>query len=292
MKICHTCGKRFESGDWRCPNCGACPASRDGIYRFAPELAAANDGFESDAFARLATLEAGNFWFRSRNRLIVWALKEYFAETRKFLEIGCGTGFVLAGVQRAFPGWSLCGSEIHDAGLVFAEGRLPGVTLFQMDARAIPFDAEFDVIGAFDVLEHIDDDETVLKQMRQAVRPGGGILVTVPQHRFLWSTVDDHSCHKRRYGRQELIEKVQRAGFTPVRITSFVSLLLPLMFLKRFSLRGRRPTDPGSELKVGRVWNSLFGMILAGERTLIRGGVSFPAGGSLLLVARRPTGVL
>ncbi len=288
MKVCQACGQWFGRGDWQCPACGVRPTIRDGIPRFAPELAAANDGFGADFFARLAKLEAGNFWFRSRNHLIVWALRKYFPGTVNFLEIGCGTGYVLAGVRQAFPRWSLCGSEIHDAGLVFAQQRLPGVTLLQMDARAIPFACEFDVSGAFDVLEHIDDDEAVLRQMRQAVKPGGGIVVTVPQHPSLWSELDDYSCHRRRYRRHELIEKVKRAGFAVVRVASFVSLLLPLMAIKRFSLRSRRQTlDPGSELKIGRALNFIFGMILGIERAMIRSGMSLPAGGSLLLVARR-----
>jgi SAM-dependent methyltransferase len=57
--------------------------------------------------------------------------------------------------------------------------------LFQMDARKIPFESEFDVIGAFDVLEHIEEDEKALAQIFHAVLPGGGLILTVPQHRFL-----------------------------------------------------------------------------------------------------------
>ena len=80
-----------------------------------------------------------------------------------------------------------------------------------MDARRIPYEAEFDVIGAFDVIEHIYEDAAVLQQMHRAVRPGGGIIVTVPQHRFLWSKQDEFSCHFRRYTRGELMSKVSCA---------------------------------------------------------------------------------
>ena len=79
-----------------------------------------------------------------------------------------------------------------------------------MDARRIPFEREFDVVGAFDVLEHIVEDEDVLGQMFKATRPGGGLLVTVPQHPFLWSASDEHAMHQRRYSRAELRRKVER----------------------------------------------------------------------------------
>src|SRR5439155_11421755 len=140
---------------------------------YAPELANKSEGFEVDYFRQLAELEPGNFWFRSRNQLIVWALKRYFPQAESLLEIGRGTGFVLSGIKQALPGLSLTGSEVFSAGLTFAAQRLPGVELFQMDARRIPFTEEFDVIGAFDVLEHVKEDSEVLSQMYQATRKRG-----------------------------------------------------------------------------------------------------------------------
>src|SRR5690606_22871969 len=116
-----------------------------------------------------------------------------------FLEIGCGTGFVLSGVADAFPAVRLFGSEIFTAGLEFAARRQPSVNFMQMDARSLPFLDEFDVIGAFDVLEHIVEDGQVLAQMREALKPNGIILLTVPQHEWLWSPVDEFACHVRRY---------------------------------------------------------------------------------------------
>ena len=154
-----------------------------------------------------------------------------------------------------------------------------------MDARQIPFEREFDVVGAFDVLEHIAEDELVLSEMFKATRPGGGILLTVPQHQFLWSELDRHSMHQRRYDRAELRGKVEGAGFRVERITSFVSFLLPLMMLSR---RKRKDRDLWAEFQINRSLNAFFEKTLAAERTLIRSGLSFPAGGSLLLVARKP----
>jgi SAM-dependent methyltransferase len=219
---------------------------------------------------------------------VIWGLRHHFVNARSFLEVGCGTGFVLSGIQREFPKLKLAGSEVFSDGLTFAGQRLPGVELFQMDARRIPFENEFDVIGAFDVLEHIEEDETVLLQMFQATKPGGGVILTVPQHPFLWSVVDDYSFHKRRYTRKELVNKLRRAGFKIVRVTSFVSLVLPFMMLSRFkSQRSRDNFDPLAELEIGHYLNLTLERIMAVERGLIEGGVSFPVGGSLLAIANR-----
>src|SRR4051812_14712241 len=165
MKVCGACGNRFNGSEWKCPACAFEVESVGGHLAFAPELAEESEGFEAGYFAQLARLEAGNFWFRARNKLVVWALRSYFPEAKSFLEIGCGTGFVLSGIREARPEMELSGSEVFAAGLGFAAERLPTVKLFQMDARRIPFESEMDVIGAFDVLEHIKEDEEVLAQM-------------------------------------------------------------------------------------------------------------------------------
>ncbi|MEH2066866.1 MAG: class I SAM-dependent methyltransferase [Nostoc sp.] len=273
---------------WTCPSCSHQPKLIDEYLSFAPELAETIDSFDPKFFAQLATLEAKNFWYCSRNRLIIWALQRYFPQATTFLEIGCGTGFVLSGIEKAFPQLTLYGSEVLTTGLGFANQRLCRSQLFQMDARKIPFQDEFHVIGAFDVLEHIQEDKTVLAEMYTATQKGGGIVLTVPQHPWLWSQADDNARHKRRYRAQELETKVNRAGFTVVRMTSFVSLLLPLMLLSR--LRQRRPNpnyDVMSELSISGFLNLLLENILNLECIMIRHGISLPFGGSLLLVAKK-----
>jgi SAM-dependent methyltransferase len=288
MKLCSSCDKPFDGAGWQCPYCFHEPENIEGHIAFAPELAQDSEGFEADYFARLADMEAGNFWFRSRNRLLIWALRRYFPEAKSLLEIGCGTGFVLSGLRQAFPQLKLSGSEIFCEGLAFAAERLPGVELFQMDARRIPFREEFDLIGAFDMLEHVKEDTEVLSQMHQATRSGGGILLTVPHHPFLWSASDDFARHARRYTTRELRNKVEQAGFEVLRVSSFVSLLLPLLVLSRYKQRlAKGEFDPSAEFNISTIVNTTLEKILDAERAMIRAGLSLPAGGSLLLVARR-----
>jgi SAM-dependent methyltransferase len=290
MKLCLNCSKRFESEDWRCSVCGYEPALGSGFRLFAPEKADTGEGFDMGAFERLARLEPTSFWFRSRNRLIVQLLQLHFADARSVLEVGCGTGFVLTGIGQARPEVRLVGSELHPAGLAFAKRRLPTAEFLQMDARHIPFDSEFDVVLALDVIEHIEEDAVVLDQMFRSVRPGGGVIITVPQHPLLWSANDEFSQHRRRYRRVDLLVKLRGASFEPSQTTSFVTSLLPLMTASRAMQRDVRKFDPSGEYHAPRAVDRVFEAMLEGERWLIARGVSLPVGGSLVAVARRPTG--
>jgi len=181
----------------------------------------------------------------------------------------------------------LTGSELSPVGLGFAAKRVGGVRLMQMDGRRIPYENAFDVVGAFDVLEHIEDDVAVLRQMRQAVAPGGGIIVSVPQHQWLWSGVDEYGGHCRRYARRELVEKISAAGLAVEHVTSFMTLVLPAMVAARFRSRDAASLDPAAELKVGTAANALFGFLCACEARAIVRRWSLPVGGSLLAVARK-----
>lgn len=255
---------------------------------FAPMLAAQNDGFNPETFERYAAVEAGHFWFVGRNGILQDRMGRHFPDARTILEIGCGTGFVLASTRRIYPEAQLSGSDIFTEGLTYAKQRVPSATLFQMDACQIPYRDEFDMIGAFDVLEHIDDDEGALGQIYGACKPGGGLILTVPQHRWLWSSTDDYAHHKRRYTRAELLDKVRRAGFRVEYAGSFVSLLLPAMLASRLLQKSAQAEDQmDAGFKIGRLANSLLSVVMKVERWLIAHGLSFPVGGSLLLVARK-----
>jgi SAM-dependent methyltransferase len=288
MIRCPSCSRLHSSAAASCPGCGFAPPQIGGLKAWAPELALAGGGFKPEYFDTLATLEAGNFWFRSRNALITWALKRYFPDLRSFLEIGCGTGFVLSGVAAAFPRAALAGSEVFSEGLTFASRRVKGADFMQMDGRRIPYEEEFDAVGAFDVIEHIEEDEAVLAAMRRAIRPGGGLLLTVPQHPWLWSASDEYACHVRRYTADEIHAKVSNAGLEILRSTSFVSLLLPAMLLSRRRGQNGKAFDPVDEFRIGRFTNRALEAVLRLELALIRAGISLPAGGSRLIVARRP----
>ena len=288
MKICIKCAQNFST-EWRiCIGCGYEQTMINNIEVHAPEFANSGGGFKAEYFSELARLERDNFWFRARNDLILWAFSKYKPNAQNFLEVGCGTGFVLSGVAELYPRMPLTGSEIFLEGLSYASSRVPSAKLLQMDARQIPFINEFDVIGAFDVLEHIEEDEAVLSQLHKALKPDGVLLLTVPQHPRLWSTADEYACHIRRYTCAEIEMKVRKAGFQTLKNTSFVTLLLPAMMLSRLmQKKNKLGYDPVDEFKLSPFLNKLFYAFMRLEFFGVRLGLSYPVGGSRLVVAKK-----
>jgi SAM-dependent methyltransferase len=293
-RICPHCGASSEIGEneavWPsgcvCQACAYSIVTSDGFPVFAPELANTIAGIDPVAFASLAMSEEGNFWFVPRNRLIEKLIAQHFPSAECLMEIGCGTGFVLSGIADMKRWRRLVGSELHPKGLAIARRRLGATAeLVQMDARAIPARNAFDVIGAFDVLEHIESDEAVLAAMHGAVRSGGGILLTVPQHPWLWSDIDEEALHVRRYRRGELEQKVEAAGFHVAFSGSYTALLLPLMALSRWTRPAGKASNRPPDLTQSPASNAVLKTLLDLEVTLTLAGVRFPLGGSRVVVA-------
>ena len=284
MHACVKCQAAFEGPSWSCPVCGFAP-EENGYLRFAPEFES-GEGFLEESFDHLEEVEEGSFWFRARNDVIAWALRSYFPNARSLLEVGCGTGYVAAELGRRFPHLRIAAGDPFDAGVQVAQRRMPGAEVFQIDGRRIPFDAEFDVVGAFDVLEHVREDALVVQQMGRAVVSGGGVLITVPQHSWLWTPLDEYAQHERRYQRRQLQRVLEAAGLQVVHMTSFVSLLLPLLLASRLRQRNK-PVDPRSEFDLPRWADRTLERVMGVELGLISRGVSFPGGGSLLAIAVR-----
>lgn len=287
MRICVQCGAALGDETWTCAACGWAPPVVAGFLSFLDGAEPAEAGYDATFFAQLPPLEESHFWYRSRNRLIVWALARYFADARTLLEVGCGTGYVLAGLRSAFADLSLVGGELFLEGLRIARGRLDDVALYQLDATCLPFDGEFDVVCSFDVLEHLDDDAAALAEFYRATRPRGGLLLTVPQHQRLWSAADDAGRHRRRYARRDLEGKIRRAGFDVVHSTSFMTTVLPLVALSRFRTRRMNSYDPLAELRIPRTVNRVLEQLVKVDGAAIRRGASLPVGASLLVAARR-----
>lgn len=287
MRLCLACACSFHADSLRCPTCGAEPEEIGGFPAFAPEIVQSVTGYDSALYALLAQAEADHFWFQARKRLIMWALNRYFPYAQSLLEIGCGSGDVLETITAERPQVRVTGSETLIEGLMRARERLgKSVTLLQMDARRLPYVEEFDVIGAFDVIEHIVEDEVVLAEMHRACRHGGGIILTVPQHRWLWSGTDEVAHHVRRYQAGDLSRKVEAAGFSLVHSTSFMTLLLPILLVARLRPR-KQARDLGVELAIPRRLNRFLASIAALDYSLIEAGLNLPCGGSRLLVARK-----
>jgi SAM-dependent methyltransferase len=264
----------------------------DGFRCYAPEHAFEEVDYPSAGFDVSRQVEEASFWCRSRNRLIGSLIDRYVGTApARMLELGCGIGGVLTELA-THPNLTLTGSEIYLHGLRYARTRLPQIDFIQLDATTMPFSDTFEVVGAFDVLEHIEADETAIARVRDALTPGGLFLITVPQYPSMWSRLDELVHHKRRYTRRELTSKLARAGFELRYVGSFVSTLFPFMLASRLLPR-RAAAGAGeadqfqSEVQFPPLLNAVFDRVMRVDEAAVRTGVSLPFGGSLIAVGRK-----
>src|SRR5262249_18019504 len=160
------------------------------------------------------------------NRILRESVRRFADRSRQLdmLEIGCGIGGVVSEL-RDLPNLRLTASEIYLQGLRYARSRFPDVDFIQLDATEMPFRGDFDIVGAFDVLEAIEAEDRVISGAYEALRPGGIFVVTVPQYKWMWSSLDEVVHHKRRYSRSELLGKLRCRGFNVLYCSSFVTTL-------------------------------------------------------------------
>jgi SAM-dependent methyltransferase len=265
----------------------------DGFRCYARDAALACADYPTEGFDVTAEVEASSFWCRSRNRILRQTLTRFAdrSQSLDMLEIGCGIGGVV-GELRQLPNLRLTASEISLQGLRHARARFPDVDFIQLDATDIPFRRDFDIVGAFDVLEHIEADERVIRGVHEALRPGGLFVVTVPQYQWMWSSLDEVVCHKRRYGRSELLRKFKRNNFDVLYCSSFVTVLFPAMAASRMLARARTPSSTrstfGSHVILPAGINRLCDWIMRIDELALRVGLDLPFGGSLLVVGGKP----
>jgi SAM-dependent methyltransferase len=144
-------------------------------------------------------------------------------------------------------------------------------------------DGHYHLVGAFDVIEHIDDDRAALASIAAKIRPGGKLVMTVPAHQWMWSAHDVVNHHKRRYSRRALRSLVEESPLRLERVGYFNSLLFPVAIAERMAskVRGRDEADlklPPAPL------NAALERAFAAERHLI-GRLPLPPGLSLFAVA-------
>jgi SAM-dependent methyltransferase len=233
---------------------------------------------EADVIA-LTEIEDRHWWYRERRTIIARELRK-FPKPGKAIEIGAAGGGNSLTVQR--QGWDVLATEYSEAGVRIARQR--GLNAVHADARKLPVeDASMDLLIAFDVLEHIEEDHRAAAEIFRVLKPGGTALIAVPCDMALWSVHDELQFHFRRYSRETLTSLVETAGLQVESLWSWNVLLRPLAQLRR---RKAAAEDTNADIVgVPPLVNFGLGMVVKAERYLpVR---SLP-GVSLMMRAQRP----
>lgn len=265
----------------------------DGIKCYSPKVASAYTDYPGSGFDLTDKNAESSFWVSSRNRLFKSIVQRHLVPTgkTKFLEIGCGTGDFIQQIAHN-KNLEITGSEIYLKGLVYAKKNLPSVDFVQFDVTQGKIGEQFHIITAFDVIEHIENDNAALFNISQMLNKDGILIVSVPQHMFLWSKLDEIVKHKRRYSRRDLVAKLKANNFDIDYATSFVFTLFPLMLLSRLSDRGSNQLSSDEQelekrVKFSGIFNRIFDLFMRIDEGLIKLGASLPFGGTLVVVAKK-----
>jgi SAM-dependent methyltransferase len=250
------------------------------------------DGFDASSFTFLFKMEQRHFWHVGRKRIILDVLRRNINNLSecRMLEIGCGNGNILTYLEA--NGIDIEGGDIFIEGLRFCRQRSNSANLYLLDILSLPFHNNFEIIGIFDVLEHIENDMKALSEINLALKPGGNLILTVPAYQLLWSPFDEGVGHKRRYGLKDIRAKLENSGFVVKKISFYVFFLFPIIAAIRLITKAlpvnnkKRKIETVLEANTIPVINGIFSALLKLEMMLMR-YTNLPFGSSLLVLAEK-----
>lgn len=246
-------------------------------------------------------LESYHWWFVGRRELFTRMLDRCLpgsdaASPRplRIADMGCGTGVNLDALSRF---GHVFGVDVSETALSFCRER-KDYRLCQAPMSCLPFrSGTIDLLTAFDVLEHGEDDAAMLSEAFRVCAPGGWALFAVPAYRFMWGDHDVAAHHYRRYTRREIQTKVEASGFRIHRMTYINSFLFPVSVVFRHAknaaswiLRARgREVKARSDFRstAPPVINPLLRAVFKAEDLVLR-RADLPFGLSICCIARKP----
>ena len=275
-----------------CRQCDAEYAGREGVL----ELVAGGrgtPGFDPHFFSTLREVEDRHFWFVGRRQVVLSALRRAVPDlaSRRLFDVGCGSGGLLAFLSRS--GVRVAGAcDVYPESLRLVRAQLDVPLVLVDEGRRLPLGRGYDLLGMFDVLEHIDDDVGALRALRESLAPGGALVLTVPAHQRLFDEMDEIAFHRRRYERAGLRRALEESDFEVRLLSHFMSPLVPILVLMRSAGRhlhggrSRALERRRAEFRVVPGVNALMRGVLALERAAMA-HAPVPFGSSLVAVAVR-----
>lgn len=258
-----------------------------GILLFTPDIADNHEDYNAAGLDILYAAEEKHFWFLARKQRILEIFKKYVQNHESVLEIGAGTGNVARALQTA--DYNVSVGEMHLNGLNYA--KTYGIkNCYQFDLFDPPFSEHFDVIGMFDVLEHLQEDVLAMQCVQSMLKPNGRVVLTVPAHQWLWNRDDAIAAHKRRYTLKQLKIVMEKSGFEIVYGRYFFVSILPLLLLRRILNADNQKQVNEEEHHQEININPLINRILLKVSMLENRFASWIpnlAGGSIILVAKK-----
>lgn len=239
-------------------------------------------------YARMAEYEQNYWWHLGRLEIIQSYVKRAVRGRKakpRILNVGCGTGGTIDMLEKF---GTVENVDISDDAIAFMN-KMGYKNITKVDDIELPYkDKSYDVVGAFDVLEHIEDQVGALKEWCRVLKDDGAIVITVPAYQWLWSDHDVSLHHKRRYTVGLLMQAAAEAGLKPEKKSYAIAFSLPLVVGFRFANKalGRTANAETSYVSVPAGVNKLFTNFLKVEAKL-HGKVSLPAGTSVVTILRK-----
>jgi SAM-dependent methyltransferase len=232
-------------------------------------------------------LENEYWWFVARNQIVKTIFNKYVKpdKNKQILDFGIGTGGFAAQLK---DDYNVLGLDMSKTALEYSEKR--GIkNLIHGMLSDMPKDKyDIQAITALDVIEHIENDTEITKELFDILTIDGYLIATVPAYQWMWSKHDEIHMHYRRYSRNKFNQLLENAGFKIVYSSNFNSFLFLPAYLKRMLDRitgaEKKITEPVEE--VSPLLNQIFTNIFLAEKDILK-EFSMPFGLSIITVAKK-----
>jgi SAM-dependent methyltransferase len=241
---------------------------------------------ERRIYRQMQAQEDAHWWFAARREILASEIARLpLPRPARILEAGCGAGGNLNLLKRF---GEVAAVEPDAESRAFAARR----TGVRVEAGHLPhglpdLGGPFDLVCAFDVVEHVEDDAGAVAALGAQAAPGGFLAVTVPAYAWMWSEHDVQHHHRRRYRRGAARALFERAGLKVRRATYFNTLLFPPIAAVRLAKKALGAEGGSDEAMPPAPLNAALKGMFAAEAALLRAG-DLPFGVSILIVAERP----